>query len=185
MNIFSTLLLAAVAAAPASAQVVRVATLAAPVNPVMGLPKSLPSPLAGPLAGVGISLPTVSGAPVVALAAAPAAAPAALPVSLPAPAAPLARRPALVGAVLPTVTMDASRENKRNPFRSLLPDPTARLGEKDRPQAEKGSQEEQDRLDELFDGNGQVARRRAPLLQPSRRHSLPEWDLEDELGLGR
>lgn len=177
-----SLILTALCAAAASAQVVGIH---APANPVMGLPKLLPSPLSGPLAGVGISLPAPMAMPAVSLAAAPAAAPApvaAIVAVLPAPAALPMRAPAL-----PAVTVNAARENRANPFRAVLPDGVARFDPAAK--SDKGAGSDEERLNQIFDGEDQPAERptvelprRAPVT-PSRRHSLPEWDLENELGL--
>ncbi len=185
------IVLAALLAAPASAQVVGFNPA---VNPVYGLPKSLPSPLSGPLTGMRISLPNLIGVtPTISLAAAPLAAPSALPsaavvIALPAAPRPVAYVPEPLEK-LPRVQAVADRENRANPFRSLLPDGVARFGAAAPAQSPADAKAEQDRLDQLFDGEGQPARRptvelprRAPV-KPSRRHSLPEWDLESELGL--
>jgi hypothetical protein len=187
LNTLLPIVLAALSAVPASAQIV---SMSVPVNPIYGLPKSLPSPLSGPLTGMGISLPTRIGVmPTISFAGAMAA-----PVATPAaPLIAIAARPVAYApqrlADLPGVQVVATRENRANPFRALLPDGVARFdGAAPAPSA-KGSQSEQDRLDQIFDGEGQPAERptvelprRAPV-KPSRRHSLPEWDLENELGL--
>ncbi|MBI3564645.1 MAG: hypothetical protein HY079_05560, partial [Elusimicrobia bacterium] len=90
---------------------------------------------------------------------------------------------------MPSVKLDASRENRANPFRALLPDGVARFDGSAPAKSEKDSATEQERLNQIFDGEDQPAERptvelprRAPVT-PSRRHSLPEWDLENELGL--
>lgn len=173
-----SLILTALCAAVASAQVVGIH---APANPVMGLPKLLPSPLSGPLSGMGISLPAPMALPAVGFAAAPAAA---LVATVPAPVAPAVRL-----APMPAVTLVASRENRANPFRALLPDGVARFDGAAPAKAGDDARTEEERLNRIFDGEDQPAERptvelprRAPVT-PSRRHSLPEWDLENELGL--
>lgn len=191
INTLLPIVLAALSAVPASAQIV---SMSVPVNPVYGLPKSLPSPLSGPLTGMGISLPTRIGVmPTISFAgamSAPTAAPAVRIAALPIAAVPVAYVPDHIEKI-PGVQVTANRENRANPFRALLPDGVARFdGAAPAPApSAKGSQSEQDRLDQIFDGEGQPAERptvelprRAPV-KPSRRHSLPEWDLENELGL--
>ncbi|HXT00149.1 MAG TPA: hypothetical protein VN915_05705 [Elusimicrobiota bacterium] len=169
---------AALCAATASAQVTPI-RFAAPVNPIAGLPKLLPSPMTGPLVGTGISLPNLVPAltPSVTLAALAPAAPA--PVGLPAhqeliPAVQPARDPGVV-----------------NPLQRVMPGVVVRFaapangsanGAPSVPDAPK------EKLDETFDGTGAPSKPAVnlPVRRPvsSGRHvSLPEWDLERELGI--
>jgi len=184
MNRFPLALVLSTLCAAASAQIVPVAFLSVPVNPVAGLPKSLPSPLSGPFAGAVVSLPSPIATPAVTLAAAPAAAP----IALPAPALPAARRPLLLVAhveTLPTVAIEARRENKNNPFRSLLPDSTLRFDGASAPKSDQDVEADRESLDETFDGRPapRPITLRREHVKSSRRHTLPEADLEAELGL--
>lgn len=169
----STLTLAAalplLCAALASAQIAPV-RLSAPVNPVAGLPKLLPSPMTGPLAGMGISLPTVvpSLAPAPALLAAAAPAPAPLPAALP------SRR-------VPVLPVAPSRDTVINPLRRIMPGVTVRFGEQ-KPAEKTAPDAGKDRLDELFDGDGEIPGLNRGPVGHERRISLPEDDLMRELG---
>jgi len=173
-------LVAALCAATASAQVTPI-RFAAPVNPIAGLPKLLPSPLTGPLVGSGISLPNLVPAltPSVVLAAVS-------PAPVPAPSISL---PAAHEEILPAV-QPARDPNVGNPLQRVMPGVVVRFnapsngstnGAPSIPDAPK------EKLDETFDGTGAPSK---PAVLPTRkpvtsgRHvSLPEWDLERELGI--
>lgn len=180
MKTFSICLILAASAAAASAQIVPV-RVSVPINPVMSLPKSMPSPLTGPLAGQGISLPTPIPALVptgVIAAPAPSALPAAAPAIAPA---------AAITETIPAVKVDGSRENVAHPLRRIQPGVTVRFGAASGDKAEPAPapQAEKENLDHLFDGDelqGNAVDGRRPVSH-ERRISLPEWDLERELGL--
>ena len=172
-------LVAALCAATASAQVTPV-RFAAPVNPIAGLPKLLPSPMTGPLAGTGISLPSLVPAltPSVVLA---AVAPSPVP-SLSLPAA----HEELIPAIQPVRDPGVS-----NPLQRVQPGVVVRFNAPANGSANEGAASLPDapkeKLDETFDGSGAPSK---PVVLPRRkpvssgRHvSLPEWDLERELGL--
>ncbi len=178
MKVFVLAVLAALSAAPASAMV-RMAPIPTRINPLIGLPTILPSPLSGPLAGHGVTLPAPILTPNVVF-----AAPASAPVT---EAVPLAARQAL-----PAVGMDAGRENARSPFAAVLPDSVMRLSApNDGPQQPRAAAPaSEDDMRGLFDGtrdprsgawNPILPNERLP---KSRRHGLPEDDLERELGFG-
>jgi hypothetical protein len=180
-----TLLLPAICAAAAAAQIVPV-RFSAPVSPIAGLPKYLPSPISGPLAGNGISLPSLVPAltPTLKLSAA-----APLLASLPVAPALLPSRP----GSLPASPADGSRDVVNNPLRRVMPGVTIRFAATaaqsasgSAPSVKATPDEAKGDLDEAFDGSEQPARRpvlrRGPI--SSERHiSLPETDLERELGL--
>ena len=179
LSITPLTLVAALCAATASAQVAPI-RFAAPVNPIAGLPKLLPSPMTGPLVGTGISLPNLvpSLTPSVTLAAvAPAPAPS---VSLP-------------GAhqeLIPAIPAQRAGGDVVNPLQRVMPGVVVRFnapangstnGAASVPDAPK------EKLDETFDGSGAskpVVKLPARKPVTSGRHvSLPEWDLERELGI--
>lgn len=175
-------LVAALCAATASAQVTPV-RFAAPVNPIAGLPKLLPSPISGPLAGTGISLPSLVPAltpSVVLAAAAPAPIPAAS-VNLP------VVHEELIPAIQP-----ARDPNVGNPLQRVMPGVVVRFNApangstNGAPSVPADAPKE--KLDETFDGSGAPSKPAVnlPARKPvtSGRHvSLPEWDLERELGI--
>lgn len=173
-----TLLAAALCAASASAQVTPI-RFSAPVNPIAGLPKLLPSPMTGPLVGTGISLPNLVPAlnPSVTLA---AVAPAPAPVSLPAHQ-----------ELIPAIPAQRAGGDVVNPLQRVMPGVVVRFNApangstNGAPSTHDAAKE---KLDETFDGSGAPSKPAVNL--PSRkpvtsgRHvSLPEWDLERELGI--
>ncbi|HEX4048204.1 MAG TPA: hypothetical protein VH309_10240 [Elusimicrobiota bacterium] len=165
------------AAATASAQLASI-RFVAPVNPVAGLPRLLPSPMTGPLAGSGITLPNLVPALTPSLSLAAAAAPASA--YLPSPSL-----PAREGRI-PASPAQPSRDGVVNPLRRVMPGVVIRFGQT---APAKGGAVQPDRskenLDQAFDGEGAPSKpvvERQPV--SSGRHiSLPEWDLERELGL--
>ncbi|MDE2491443.1 MAG: hypothetical protein KGM24_11375 [Elusimicrobia bacterium] len=163
------LALPALLAGAAAAQVAPLTPLGR--SPLAGLPTLLPSPLTGPYAGMPTVLPAPSLTPSLSA-----------PAPLPAPAAPVAVALPAAAAPLPAVTVDATRENVRHPLKQVVPGVTIRFTGKD------STSDKKEKLDETFDG------RRAPekdAIEPglrpvigSERHvSLPEWDLENEIGV--
>jgi hypothetical protein len=163
--------------ARASAQV-RFNPISPRINPIAGLPRSLPSPLTGPLGGRGVTLPSPVLTPGMSL-----PAPMALPAALPALVAPAASRaafsvPAAVGAAMSApvalpaaAALFAAADSKKASATAAAPAAPADLRN-------------------LFDGSRKPAdiawepilpRDRQPT--PGRRHSLPEDDLERELGV--
>ena len=167
-----TILLPVLAAATASAQMASI-RFAAPVNPIAGLPKLFPSPMTGPLVGTGITLPSLVPAltPSLSLAAA-------------APLLPL-RMPTRGGQI----PVQPSRDNVVNPLRSVMPGVVIRFDQSvsSKPGAAKPDASKE-RLDGAFDGEGLPSKPvvNLPGRKPvsSGRHiSLPEWDLERELGI--
>jgi hypothetical protein len=170
-----TLLLCAGAA---SAQVTPI-RFAAPISPIAGLPKLLPSPLTGPLVGTGISLPTPlpTLAPSVILA--PAFAAAAIPAAVAEPAALPSRGGQLT----------ATSDGVVNPLTRVMPGVAIRFAGAETPSkpASVLPDSSKQKLDETFDGGNRPSK---PSVVPGRkpvtsgRHiSLPEWDLERELGI--
>jgi hypothetical protein len=178
-----SILLPVLCAATAAAQFAPV-RFVAPVNPVAGLPRLLPSPLTGPLVGNSISLPNLvpSLTPSLSLAAI-AAAPAYLPA---------ARMPSREGQ-LPAAP--AKRDEVVNPLRRVQPGVVIRFsGAVASSKSSAAAQPDdakpelsKENLDQAFDGEG----RPKPVVDGSRRKpvtsgrhiSLPEWDLEKELGI--
>jgi hypothetical protein len=168
------LALPALLAGAAAAQVVPISPLGR--SPLAGLPTLLPSPLTGPYAGVPTVLPAPTLAPSLSL-----------PAPLPAPAAPVAAaRPVAAepaAAALPAVKVDAARENVRHPLRSIVPGVVVRFaGAKDSVPAKK------EKLDETFDGSRAPEKDAfepgtRPVIGAERHVSLPEWDLENEIGV--
>ena len=170
-----TLLAAGLCAGTASAQIAPI-RFSAPVSPIAGLPKLLPSPMTGPLVGTGISLPNLVPALTPSLSLAAAAAPALVPVSMPAHE-----------GLVPAVPASPARDGVVNPLQRVMPGVVIRFGAaQTQPQtgAAKGDAAKE-KLDETFDGEGSpkpVVGGRQPVT--SGRHiSLPEWDLERELGI--
>ena len=173
-----TLILPVLAAATAAAQLTPVRFIA-PVNPIAGLPKLLPSPMIGPLAGTRISLPSLVPAltPSIRLAAA-----------LPDLIVPV-RMPSREGR-LPATPAQPSRDGVINPLRRVIPGVVIRFDGVSAP-SKPGSalpDASKEKLDQEFDGNGAPSKpvgglpRRQPI--SSGRHiTLPEWDLERELGI--
>jgi hypothetical protein len=180
MKLSMTLLVAALSAGTASAQVAAV-RLAAPVNPIAGLPKLLPSPLTGPLVGTGISLPSLVPAltPAVTLAAIPAA---------PAPSVSL---PGAHQEVLPALPARRAGGEIVNPIQRVMPGVVVRFNAPANGSAKGGAASVPDapkeKLDETFDGTTPskpaVSLPGRKPVSSGRHVSLPEWDLERELGL--
>jgi hypothetical protein len=169
-----TILLSVLAAATASAQLTTI-RFSAPVNPVESLPKLLPSPMTGPLIGNGITLPSFAAAwtPEFRLPAAAPRLPFALPVRLPAS-----------GVRFPEI-----HDGPAYPLHRVTPGTAIRFVSASTIQSGAAqSDASKERLDGVFDGAGRASKpsvdlpRRTPV--SSGRHiSLPEWDLERELGL--
>ena len=178
-TLIAALALPIFSAAISAAQIMPV-RFSAPVNPVMSLPTNLPSPLTGPLAGMDIHLPslvpTLTPSPALLIAVAPRATVPTyeLPVALPARGNRWSPAPA-----------NPSHENVINPLRRIMPGVVVRFGEKAKDEKTAPSSEK-DRLDQLFDGDGQgqpvkSGVNRGPIGN-ERRISLPEDDLMRELG---
>ncbi len=166
-------LLPALLSVPASAQFR--AILPGGANPYIGAPVILPSPAINPIAGMRIDLPAPRLNPGLAVTLAPAPAPSAavaimgvFPI-LPIPMIP--SRP-----VVPVVRPAASRENVAHPLAPILPDLRAQFGT-----AEKNNDWQKELAEGLFDGRLIPARKPAPV-RPSVRVTLPEADLEAEIG---
>lgn len=177
-----TFALPILAVAISAAQVTPV-RFVAPVNPIAGLPRLLPSPMTGPLVGTGITLPNLVPAltPSLTLASAAPIASYVLPVSMPAR-----------GGQIPAAPAQPSRDGVVNPLRRVMPGVVIRFndpsGAAKPASASAGSDVSKKKLDEEFDGDGAPSKpvvelpRRKPVT--SGRHiSLPEWDLERELGI--
>jgi hypothetical protein len=173
------LTLAAALCGAASAQVTTI-RLAAPVNPIAGLPRLLPSPMTGPLVGTGISLPNLVPAltPSMTLA---AVAPALSPVSLPAHQ-----------QLIPAIPAQRAGGDVVNPLQRVMPGVVVRFNAPANGSTNGGAASIPDapkeKLDETFDGSGAPSKPvvNLPGRRPvsSGRHiSLPEWDLERELGI--
>ncbi len=166
--------LLAVALLPAAASA-QFSPISPRINPLAGLPTILPAPSISPLSG-GIQLPTPMPALTPSLRLAPAlsapaalTAPAAAPLAVPAVAAdpaapvrlPLVRRPAQ--------SLRLS-DQRGMPDRETEPEPEPAYPDGPQPEIPAGDQDGQS---PLFDGSA----------APGRHISLPEWDLERELGL--
>lgn len=177
-NVLAALIV--MSAANASAMF-RVTPISPRINPLAGLPALLPSPLNGPLSGHGVTLPAPALTPTVPLSPA---------VSAPRLTLLVAPAPVAAPEALPSVGMDAGRENVRNPFTALLPDSVLRFApaaDSAKPAVKPADED----LRGLFDGSRDprsgawepiIPRERVP---QSRRHGLPEDELESELGFGR
>ena len=173
-----TLLLPVLAAATAAAQLTPVRFIA-PVNPIAGLPRLFPSPMIGPLAGTGVTLPSLVPALTPSLS---------LAYSLPDLILPV-RVPSRDGQ-LPMTPHKPSRDGVNNPLRRVIPGVIIRfdgISAPSKPGAAKPDASKE-KLDQEFDGSGAPSRpavelpRRKPI--SSGRHiTLPEWDLEKELGI--
>jgi hypothetical protein len=139
-------------------------------NPLIGLPAILPTPVNNPLAG-SITLPAPTLTPTVI---APS-------VKIDVPLLPVTLVPGL-----PAIRLVASKENAVNPLAAILPNGgKANLTAAVEPKKDEGKKA--DRLDELFDGKTKKGRVDLPAdelggTRPARRISLPEWDLEREIG---
>jgi hypothetical protein len=178
-----TILLPLIAVATAGAQIVPV-RFVAPVNPIAGLPRLLPSPMTGPLVGLGITLPSLVPAltPAMSLPSAPTPA-FILPVSLP------SRQ-----GVIPATPASSSRGDVVNPLRRVMPGVVIRFSaaatnaaaNAPKPGAAQ-SDPSKEKFDQAFDGeDAPKPAVQLPGRKPvtSGRHiSLPEWDLERELGI--
>ena len=178
-----SILLPVLCAVSAAAQVTSI-RFAAPVNPIASLPKLLPSPMTGPLVGTGITLPNLVPAltPSLTLASAAPITSYILPVSMPAR-----------DGQIPATPAQSSRDGVVNPLRRVMPgvvirfnDPSGTAAKPASVSPDNGSSKK--KLDEEFDGEGAPSKPavQLPRRQPvtSGRHiSLPEWDLERELGI--
>jgi hypothetical protein len=139
-------------------------------NPLIGLPVILPTPVNNPLAG-SISLPAPAMTPTVI---APG-------IKIDVPLLPVTLVPGL-----PAVRLVANKENVVNPLTAILPGGAkANLTAAIEPKKDEGKKA--DKLAELFDGKGRKGRVDLPAdelggTRPARRISLPEWDLEREIG---
>jgi hypothetical protein len=163
------ILIPALLAGRAVAQVQR---LPGGINPYIGAPISLPGPYTSPAAGLKIELPAPAlhpGALALKTVSAPAVA-----ISMPGPL-----------PALPFVAITAERENVRHPLAAVFPDLKVQLSKPEK----KGGDAVKEKLDEKFDGR---FRKDLPAVElpedlprPARRIGLPEWDLENELGLPR
>ena len=172
-----TLLVAALSAGAASAQVTAI-RFSAPVSPIAGLPRLLPSPMTGPLVGTGISLPSLVPAltPSVSLL---AAAPAPMPVSMPAHE-----------GLIPAMPAAPSRDGVVNPLQRVMPGVVIKFSAgATQPQTGAAKNDAaKEKLDETFDGQGNPNKPAVNLpgrrpVSSGRHISLPEWDLERELGI--
>lgn len=180
MNTLKLACLAVFLAVDASARVVILNPISPRINPLSGLPSTLPSPITGPLAGRGVSLPSpvmtpnVVFAPMAAL-----SAPSVMPLLVAPSAAPLAPQAASASALpalLPEIAYAlAPADGKKAAALAAAPAAPARAA---------------DDLRNLFDGSRKPAdvawepilpRERQPT--PARRHGLPEDELERELGV--
>lgn len=166
-------------AANASAIAVYTGPISPRINPLVGLPKTLPSPITGPLAGHGVTLPAPVLTPMPALLAPMAlqAPSAELPVVAAFSAAPAAPRVTNLPAALPVGTVFMAPADGKKAAPALAPAPLAPA-------------RAADELRNLFDGSRKPAdvawepilpRDRQPV--PARRHGLPEDELERELGV--
>ncbi|MFI5349356.1 MAG: hypothetical protein ACHQ2Z_07425 [Elusimicrobiota bacterium] len=169
-----TLLLPVFAAATANAQLSTV-RFAAPVNPIASLPKLLPSPMVGPLAGTGITLPSLVPALTPSIVLAAATPDFILPMRMPSR-----------DNTLPAKPTKPSRDGVNNPLRRVIPGVIIRFDSVALPAAKPDASKE--RLDQEFDGQGAppkpiVGLPRRGAVSSGRHITLPEWDLERELGI--
>jgi hypothetical protein len=180
MKTLKLAVLASFVAVNASARVALVSPISPRINPLVGLPSTLPSPITGPLAGRGVTLPSPLMAPNAALAPMSAlSAPSATLLVAPAAAAPLAPQAShasALPALLPEIAYAlAAADSKKAAALAPAPAAPARAA---------------DELRNLFDGSRKpsdiawepiLPRERQPT--PARRHGLPEDELERELGV--
>lgn len=163
-------------AAPASAQVRLI--LPGGSNPYIGAPVTLPGPAINPLAWMRIELPAPRLNPglTVSLAPTPSAAVAIMGVFpiLPIPMIP--SRP-----VVPVIRPTASRENVAHPLAPILPGLGAQFAAADSAAVPKNDDWKKDLGEGLFDGRFVPSRKPEPV-RPSERMTLPEIDLEKEIG---
>jgi hypothetical protein len=141
------------------------------INPIIGLPKSLPSPLTGPYSGAITNLPTVA-IPQIALPTALPVLPVSAKIELVSPTAIVAMIPAsatLPGPLTKVTIARFSAAAEGTPTKPVKPETAAQKAEK---------------LDELFDGKGKLPKNELPESpRPGRHISLPESDLLDEIGI--
>lgn len=158
-------------AGPAAAQV-RV-SLPGGSNPYIGAPVHLPAPSISPALGMRIELPAPRLNPglTVTLAPTPSAAVAIMGVFPVLPLPMIPSRP-----VIPAIRPSASRENVAHPLAPVLPGLGAQFAA-----AEKNDDWKKDLGDGLFDGRF-IPSRNPELVRPSERLTLPETDLEAEIG---
>lgn len=178
LKTLSATLLPALLAGTAAAQVVR--GLPGGYNPHIGAPVALPGPIGAPVTGVKIELPAPRLNPGLAVSLAPAPAVAVMAVI---PALPMPRIPSR--PIVPVIHPTAARENVAHPLAPILPSLRVQLDE-----AKAKKDWHKDLGEEVFDGRlipnrrGVVVVPTAPSpVRPSRRVSLPEWDLESEIGV--
>lgn len=170
------LLLPALLAAPAVAQV-RV-VLPGGNNPYIGAPAYLPGPAVTPLNNMRIDLPAPSLNPglAISLAPTPNAAVAIMGVFPVLPIPMIPSRP-----IVPVIRPEATRENVAHPLAPILPGLGAQFAANDRTVNGEPVKVRRDALDNLFDGGRKPAPQPSPV-RPSRRVTLPESDLEHEIG---
>lgn len=165
-NAFVSFVIPAVLAGSAAAQMVTMpAGMTYPVAPV-----SLPGPVTGPTAIIKIELPSPRLDPALAVALNPVPSVAAFAVlpSLPVPMIP--SRP-----VVPVMRPDARRENVRHPLSPLFPVLRVQLD------AKKEKTGAPAPLDGFFDGRKTPEKK--PVVEPGTVFTLPESDLEAEIGV--
>lgn len=175
---FSVILLPVLLAGAASAQVVR--GLPGGYNPHIGAPVTLPGPVVSPSIGMKIELPAPRLNPGLSVSLAPAPAVAVMTVI---PVLPMPRIPSR--PIVPIIHPTASHENVAHPLAPILPGLRVQLDE-----AKAKKDWRKDLGDEVFDGRLIPNRRNVVVVptapspvRPSRRVTLPEWDLESEIGI--
>lgn len=173
-----SILALALFAASASAQVF---SPIARINP-LGLPTVLPSPTIGPIARPSLGLPAPALTPSLVLSAPALAAAPLAPSAVAASAVAVFPNPV---ANISTYDVNVRHENVRHPMSPVLPGLTVHLAANDNGPHAAPSQQDKDDLDNLFDRGttpSAIPAGREPV-GDSRHISLPEWDLERELGL--
>lgn len=148
-------------------------------NLYIGTPTTLPGPAGNLVISPRINLPSPLLAPSVAMTLAPAPVPAAVPVL---PVTPVVVIPALPVSVLPEHMWNLSaHENVPLPYPALRVKLAAPAKDGSAAQDPKASRESRENLDNIFDGRKPLEKSDSPV-RSDRHQSLPEHDLESEIG---
>lgn len=171
LKTLSRILLPLLLSAPAAAQVR--AILPGGSNPYIGVPATLPGPAINPVAGMRIELPAPRLNPGLSVKLAPTPS-TLIPIMGVFPILPIPMIPSR--PVVPVVRPAASRENVAHPLAPILPGLGAQFAT-----AEKKNDWQKELGEELFDGRLIPSRKPRPL-RPGEYVTLPETDLEAEIG---
>ena len=155
-------------------------------NLYIGTPTTLPGPLSNISISPRITLPAPLLAPSIVVTLAPAPVPAQIPVQIPAPALPILPVtpvvPNLPKSVIPEHMWNfAMHDNVTMPYPSAL---RAQLSAPSKDGSAKDAAASREKLDNLFDGRKQPSEKTDDLgpVRSDRHQSLPEHDLESEIG---